>query len=164
MKVVQFPIAELKELEGNVRFHPEEQIEALRDCILTMGWLVPILIGEDGTILAGHGRVEAARRIGLDTVPAIRCPPDWSDERKFAFSVADNRLAEMSEWDLDTVRREMEYLGSQGFDDLLGLSYAKPSKKSAAGKGPVAGPMKMGDRKRYKVVCAGCGKSFTGVQ
>ena len=93
-RVVWRPIGELKEFPGNPRRHPERQIAALMKSIRRF-WTNPILIDEAGTILAGHGRWEAARRLGMTEVPTVTIS-GLSDSEKRAVVIADNRLPEQA--------------------------------------------------------------------
>jgi DNA modification methylase len=89
------------------------------------GWTVPVLIDEAGTIIAGHGRVLAAQRIGLVDVPVV-IARGWSDEQKRAYLIADNKLTENGGWDSALLRIELHELNALGFDTLLtGFSAAE---------------------------------------
>lgn len=91
-------IAKLHLNSDNPRRHPERQLHHLVKNLKEFGFLVPLLIDGDGLVLAGHARVEAARRLGWEEVPAIRID-HLSEVQKKAFMVADNRLAELATWD-----------------------------------------------------------------
>ena len=98
-RVVWRPLSELKEFPDNPRRHPESQIARLMKSIRRF-WTNPILIDETGTILAGHGRWEAARRLGMTEVPTVTIS-GLSDSDKRAVVIADNRLPEQAVWDFD---------------------------------------------------------------
>jgi ParB-like chromosome segregation protein Spo0J len=97
--VVWRPVSELKQFQGNPRRHPESQIAGLMRSIRRF-WTNPILIDETGTILAGHGRLEAAKRLGMMEVPTVTVV-GLSDAEKRAVVIADNRLPEQAVWDFD---------------------------------------------------------------
>lgn len=119
--VVWRPIGELKEFPGNPRRHPERQIAALMKSIRRF-WTNPILIDETGTILAGHGRWEAARRLGMTKVPTVTVS-GLSDSEKRAVVIADNRLPEQAIWDFDLLRDHFRDLIKLDFDvELTGFS------------------------------------------
>lgn len=111
------PIATLRPHPRNARTHSEAQIAKLAASIRAYGWTNPVLVVGD-TIVAGHGRVEAAKRLGLDAVPAIRLD-HLSPEQRRAYLIADNRLAEDAGWDRTLLAEEFEALGLAGFDLAL---------------------------------------------
>ena len=94
MQVEVIPISELKPLENNPRHHSATQIEKLKESIERFGFTNPILVHKDSTIIAGHGRVEAAKEAGHDTVPVIFLDMDKADALLYA--LADNRLSDLS--------------------------------------------------------------------
>jgi len=110
IKVEMWPIEELEPYVRNARTHPPEQIEQIMGSMRRFGFTIPILVSEDGTIIAGHGRLEAAKRLGLAEVP-VMVARGWTEDMARAYTIADNRLAETSEWDVETLRFEMEELG-----------------------------------------------------
>jgi DNA modification methylase len=119
--VVWRPIGKLKEFPGNPRRHPESQIANLMKSIRRF-WTNPILVDETGAILAGHGRWEAARRLGMSEVPTVTVS-GLSDSEKRAVVIADNRLPEQAVWDFDLLRRHFQDLIKLDFDvELTGFS------------------------------------------
>ena len=115
------PIGDLKKYPGNPRRHPESQIAGLMKSIRHY-WTNPILIDEIGTILAGHGRWEAARRLGMREVPTVTVS-GLSDAEKRAVVIADNRLPEQAVWDFDLLRGHFQDLIKLDFDvELTGFS------------------------------------------
>jgi ParB-like chromosome segregation protein Spo0J len=120
-RVVWRPIGALKEFPDNPRRHPESQIARLMKSIRRF-WTNPILIDELGTILAGHGRWEAARRLGMAEVPTVTVS-GLSDSDKRAVVIADNRLPEQAVWDFDLLRGHFQDLIKLDFDvELTGFS------------------------------------------
>jgi DNA modification methylase len=120
-RVVWRPIGALKEFPDNPRRHPESQIARLMKSIRRF-WTNPILIDETGTILAGHGRWEAARRLGMTEVPTVTIS-GLSDSDKRAAVIADNRLPEQAVWDFDLLRAHFQDLINLDFDvELTGFS------------------------------------------
>ena len=92
------PVDALKADPNNARAHSDRQVERIADSIAAFGFNVPVLVDGEGGVLAGHGRVLAARRLGLKEAPTIVI--DHLDEaRRRAFMIADNRLAELASWD-----------------------------------------------------------------
>ena len=119
--VVWRPIGELKEFPSNPRRHPDSQIARLMKSIRRF-WTNPILVDETGTILAGHGRWEAARRLGMTEVPTVTIS-GLSDSDKRAVVIADNRLPEQAIWDFDLLRGHFQDLIKLDFDvELTGFS------------------------------------------
>jgi hypothetical protein len=91
------PTASLESYAGNARRHPERQTAQLMTSIGVFGFMVPVLVDDSGTIIAGHGRIEAARRLGLAEVPVLAAT-GWTEAQIRAYRLADNRLAELGEW------------------------------------------------------------------
>lgn len=105
----------------NSRTHSDEQVGQIAASITEFGFNNPVLIDEEGVLIAGHGRVMAARKLGLETVPCIRLA-HLSEDQKRAYIIADNNLALNAGWDMDLLQAEMLDLHSNGFNiDLLGF-------------------------------------------
>ena len=115
-------IDELKPYENNAKIHGPEQIEQLRKSLREFGFVSPVLIDEDNNLIAGHGRVEAARAEGMSEVPYVLVS-DLTEAQRRAYIIADNRLAEAGEWDAARLKFEMQELQSFGFDaELTGFA------------------------------------------
>ena len=100
--------------------HPPEQIDLLIKSISEYGWTAPILADAQNTVIAGHGRLIAAERLGIETVPVIRLEHLTPDQAR-AYRIADNRLTEMGGWDMNLLAEEIDELKMVGFDiDLTG--------------------------------------------
>ena len=120
-EIVQMQIADIIPYDRNPRTHPESQINELANSIRQWGFTAPILVDEEGTVIAGHGRLYAAHMIGLETVPAI-VAEGWSDNQKKAYVIADNKLSENSSWDEGMFFSELKELSRSGFDlSLIGM-------------------------------------------
>lgn len=111
-------IDELIPYENNAKIHGPEQIEQLRRSLREFGFVSPVLIDKDKNLIAGHGRVEAARSEGMIEVPYVTVS-DLTDAQRRAYIIADNRLAETGEWDAVRLKFEMEELSSLSFDTSL---------------------------------------------
>jgi ParB/Sulfiredoxin domain len=98
LQIARRPIGVLRPYERNARKHPPEQIAQIAASIREWGWTMPVLIDERDLIIAGHGRVKAAKLIGIDTVLVI-VARGWTEVQRRAYAIADNRLTENSEWD-----------------------------------------------------------------
>lgn len=116
--------AALRPNPRNARKHSSKQISQIAASIKRFGWLVPIVIDETGMILAGHGRWEAANELGLREVPVIRAH-FLTDEDRRAFAIAENRIAELSNWDEDLLGEELKALFEGGYElEITGFSVA----------------------------------------
>ena len=104
-------IADLKANRRNARSHSPCQIQQIADSVHEFGWLAPIVIDEDDMVLAGHGRLRAAQLLHMEVVPAIQVK-HLTAARKRAFMLADNRLAELAEWDQELLAVELKELSS----------------------------------------------------
>jgi ParB-like chromosome segregation protein Spo0J len=113
-RIVWPAIGESKEFPGNPRRHPEGQIASLMKSIQRV-WTNPILIDETGTILAGHGRREAAKRLGMTEVPTVTLI-GLSPSEKRSIVIADNRLPERAVWDFAPLRGDFRDLIELHFD------------------------------------------------
>lgn len=109
------PIAELKPALRNVRVHPESQIDQLRASLREYGWTTAVLVDEDDRIIAGHGRVEAAKREGFTEVPVI-VASGWSEAQRRAYALADNRIPLNATWDKKELGVELQELSGLGVD------------------------------------------------
>lgn len=94
----------------NARTHSDAQVAQIAASIKEFGFLAPVVVGGDYGIMAGHGRVLAARMLGLESVPCIKAD-HLTEQQKRAYIIADNRLAETSEWDHEMLAVELADLG-----------------------------------------------------
>lgn len=120
-------LADLKPWPGAARTHSKAQIRQIAESIRRFGFVNPIVIDEDQQILAGHGRVAAARTMGLEEVPAIRIDT-MSEGEKRAYTIADNKLALNAGWDRIILGEELEKLLAEdlNFDvRVIGFSTEK---------------------------------------
>jgi DNA modification methylase len=115
------PIGDLIPYVNNSRTHDEEQITQLASSMKEFGFTNPVLIDEQDGLIAGHGRVLAAKRLGLEEIPAI-IVDGLTEAQKKALVIADNQLALNADWDIDKLKLEVDTLGELDFDlDLLGF-------------------------------------------
>jgi ParB-like chromosome segregation protein Spo0J len=124
-KVERRPIDALIPYARNARTHSEEQVAQIAASIREWGWTVPVLVDEAGGIIAGHGRVMAARKLGLAEVP-VMVAAGWSEAQKRAYVLADNKLALNAGWDYGFLAQELADLQEidfnialTGFDELF---------------------------------------------
>jgi DNA modification methylase len=120
-KIEQWPTAKLLPYARNARTHSEDQVAQIAASIVEFGFTNPILAGSDGIIVAGHGRLAAAQKLGLDIVPVVVLDHLTPTQRR-ALVIADNRIAENAGWDDAMLRIELEALQIEGFDlDITGF-------------------------------------------
>lgn len=111
LKIDYRPPASLKPANRNARTHSKKQIAQIAASIRQFGFVSPVLVDADGAIIAGHGRVAAAKSLGLENVPTIRLDHLSADERR-AYLIADNRLAELAGWDAEILPIELGELAN----------------------------------------------------
>jgi ParB-like chromosome segregation protein Spo0J len=112
------PVADLVPYARNSRTHSAAQVDKIAASIREFGFLNPIIVDGQNGIVAGHGRVMAAQKLGLDTLPVIEAG-HLSEAQKRAYVIADNRLALDAGWDNDLLKVELQDLDAQGFDLTL---------------------------------------------
>lgn len=184
----ELPIQDLSVYAKNARVHPEAQIQSLASAIERFGFTQPIIVNDKLTILAGHARFEAARRIGLEQIPC-RVVSGLSAAEQKAYVIADNKISEESSWDYDMLLEEISSIHGLDLDDdlnrLLDFSGFIPETESETGYKPETNPSQgVGlnvtgetiDREQQKlsgqytdkaqqnlvsVVCPHCDESFT---
>lgn len=118
--IQQLPINDVTPYENNTRFHSDKQIAQIAESIKQFGFNNPIQVDENNTILSGHGRLYAARSLGLETVPVITVE-GLTDAQKKAYVIADNKLTLNSSWDDEKLKIEIAALSEADFDlDVLG--------------------------------------------
>lgn len=162
-KLEYLPVTKLTAYETNSRTHSAEQINQIAASINEFGFTNPVLIDPDNTIIAGHGRVQAAKQIGMDEVPCMRLSHLTEAQRK-AYVIADNKLALNAGWDDELLRQEIAELKDIEFDiSLLGFSEEElnliegninfePSSEDDQGK--------LDQLEPKWVACPHCGKEF----
>ena len=121
-KVEKWKIDKLIPYARNARTHSDEQVSQIAASIKEWGWTTPVLVDEQGGIIAGHGRTLAAQKLKLTEVP-VMVAKGWSDAKKRAYIIADNKLAQNADWDNEMLALELGELGDLGFDlDLTGFA------------------------------------------
>ena len=112
------PIKQLSPYKNNARTHSEKQIEKIAKSIEEFGFINPVLIDSNNVIIAGHGRVKGAEKLGMSEVPCLFIE-DLTEEQKRAYIIADNKLALDAGWDYDLLKIELEELDNMDFDITL---------------------------------------------
>jgi len=106
MDITMMAVEDIRPYEKNAKKHPEEQVEHIANSIREFGWQQPLVVDKDNVLVIGHGRLMAAKKLGLDTVPCVRAD-DLTDEQIKALRLADNKTNE-SEWDFDLLDGELD--------------------------------------------------------
>lgn len=120
--IEQIKVDDLIPYATNSRTHSPEQVAQIAASMVEFGWTNPVLIDARGTIVAGHGRVMAARKLGMETIPCIRLG-HLSPSQVRAYVIADNKLALNAGWDEAMLKAELDILKEEGFDiGLTGFS------------------------------------------
>ncbi len=121
LKVEYRAVQSLTPYASNPRTHSPDQVAQIAASIAEFGFTNPILLGSDGVVIAGHGRLAAANQLGLETVPVLVLE-HLSPTQRRALVIADNRIAENAGWDEALLRLELDALQADGFDvDLTGF-------------------------------------------
>jgi DNA modification methylase len=120
-RIELWPIDRLRPYERNPRTHSEVQVDQIAASMIEFGWTNPVLVDEQGGVLAGHGRLLAARKLALAEVPVIRFE-HLSGAQKRAYLIADNQLALQAGWSEELLAAELAWLRDESFDlDLIGF-------------------------------------------
>jgi len=122
MKITQKKVTELIPYVNNSRTHSDEQVAQIAASIKEFGWTNPILVDGSNGIIAGHGRLLAARKLGLKEVPTIELA-DLTDTQRKAYIIADNKLALNAGWDNEILKLELYVLDEADYSlDMTGFS------------------------------------------
>jgi ParB-like chromosome segregation protein Spo0J len=115
------PLNSLRPDPRNARTHSQKQIDVLARAIQNFGFNNPVLVDKDSIIIAGHGRVDAAKKLALETIPTIKLE-HLTPAQVRAYRIADNRIAELAEWDEGLLQIEFQDLASLDLDFDLTLT------------------------------------------
>jgi hypothetical protein len=128
-EVILIPVWDLKPYENNARTHSDEQVEQLTKSIKQFGFNNPILVQEDLTVVAGHGRLLAAKKLGLEKVPVIKLR-HLSKEQVKAYVLADNKLALNAGWDDELLKAELMAIQEAGEVDMAAIGFSDEEMKA----------------------------------
>ena len=121
LKLEYMSVNDIKPFDGNPRKHPEDALKKLVDSINHFGWTNPILLDEDNIIVAGHARLKAAKKAGMEEVPVIKLP--LSGKEAALYNIADNKTQELTEWDWPKLGDLFHELDTGEFDlEITGFS------------------------------------------
>ncbi len=130
-KIERRAVSDLLPYARNARTHSKEQVDQIAASIGEWGWTVPVLVDENDMIIAGHGRILAAQKLDIETVPVMTAV-GWSEAQKKAYVLADNKLAENASWDIDALKIEIMELQDLEFDlPVMGFTDEEVSKMFA---------------------------------
>jgi ParB-like chromosome segregation protein Spo0J len=164
-RIELWPIDRLVPYDKNSRLHSPEQIAQVAASISEFGFTNPILVDSNDGIVAGHGRLSAARELGMEQVPVVVLD-HLSERQKRAYVIADNKLALNASWDVDMLAAEVADLKADDFNlDLLGFSteeleeiMAEPDFAPASEEDQ--GRLDQKEPKEIECVCPNCGHKF----
>ena len=162
MKIEQIPVDRLIPYARNSRTHSDEQVAQIASSIREFGFTNPVLIDGNDGIIAGHGRVLGARKLGMDAEPCVRLE-HLTETQKRAYIIADNKLALNAGWDDELLRLELEELNVEEFKmELLGFDANELN--LAMGLGVDFQPGTEDDQGKLDelapIICPSCGHEF----
>lgn len=120
-KIEMRNVSELVPYANNSRTHSPQQVDQIAASINEWGWTMPVLVDENGMLIAGHGRIMAAQKLGIEQVPTMTAK-GWTEAQKKAYVIADNKLALNADWDMELLGIELQELQELDFDlELTGF-------------------------------------------
>ena len=160
MKVKEMAIGSLIPYEGNPRKN-DQAVDAVAASIREFGFKVPVIIDKNKVVVAGHTRIKAAKKLGMDKVPVI-VADDLTDEQIKAFRLIDNKSAELAEWDFEAMKAELEEIGGIDMSEFGFLmdEIRKNSGKSSSGSSGESAGAAEGAR---EIRCPRCG-ALVGIE
>lgn len=160
MQIEQLAVSTLIPYVNNAREHSEEQVDQIADSIKKFKFNNPVLVDKTHGIVAGHGRVLAAKKLGLETVPCIRLD-HLSELEKKAYIIADNKIAEMSYWNYDVLGAELEEIGKLNFEiEKIGFEPLELTQIETKTKTNGAKEIELDSFKEFKHTCPRCSFQF----
>ena len=161
-QIILQPVEALIPYARNSRTHSDEQVAQIAASIREFGFTNPVLVDDEGGIVAGHCRVMAARQIGMTALPTINV--GWlSEQQRRAYVIADNQLAMNAGWDAETLQAELADLNGAEFNmDLLGFGVDDLAEAMGMGRDFEPGSIEDQGRLDQKkpVTCPNCGHEF----
>ena len=160
--IQKMPVEALIPYARNSRTHSDEQVAQIAASIKEWGFTTPVLVDESGQIIAGHGRVMAARKLALSEVPVL-IASGWTDAQKRAYVIADNKLALNAGWDQELLGLEIADLDQLGFDlGLTGFSLDELKQLQPPDFAPATEEEqgKLDQLEPKWIACPHCGKEF----
>ena len=147
LRVVKVDIDSLRLDPDNARKHSDKNLDAIAGSLKRFGQRKPIVVTGANIVIAGHGTLEAAKKIGWSQIVVAYVPADWSFEQARAYALADNRTAELGEWDNDKLAMQLIELDSVGWElNDVGFEKLEPPTEE------------LKDKKSNWVDCDDCGR------
>jgi len=123
LKIEQVPIEKLTLDPSNARKHSDANLAAIAQSLKQFGQRKPIVVNSANVVVAGNGTVQAAKSLSWSEIGVVRIPADWSAAQQMAFALADNRSAELAEWDVTVLDNQLQELTFHGIDvQVLGFA------------------------------------------
>jgi DNA modification methylase len=127
MKIERIKLAELRHDDQNARTHDQANLKAIAGSLEQFGQRKPIVITQDNKVVAGNGTLTAAKLIGWTEIDCVRVPADWTADQIKAYALADNRTAELAQWDEQVMAAQLLDLQEAGFDiEAIGFELIEP--------------------------------------
>ena len=166
-RIELWAVERLKPYARNARTHSAEQIDKIAASIATYGFNAPILVDSDDGIVAGHGRLEAAKSLGMTEVPVIVLD-HLSEQQRQAYLLVDNRLSDLGGWDMDMLALEIETLQEQGLvledmgftEDELSQLLDEPFDTETEEIDDTPPPTEDRESEEAHCICPNCGHQF----
>jgi ParB-like chromosome segregation protein Spo0J len=121
LSIEYLPIQQLKRNPANPRIHSQKQVRQVAESIKTFGFNVPVLVDQIDQLIAGHGRFEAAKLLGMTELPAVRVE-HLTKAHLTAFAIADNKLTENAQWDKELLAESFKFLSESDLDFSIDVS------------------------------------------
>jgi ParB-like chromosome segregation protein Spo0J len=115
LRIESKKVAELSFDPENARSHSKQNLDAIRASLETFGQRKPIVLDSEGVVVAGNGTLQAAISLGWSEIETVSVPDDWTPEQVKAFAIADNRTAELAEWNQEVLQKHLADLDASGF-------------------------------------------------
>lgn len=147
MDVIEKKLKDIKPYEKNPRKN-DSAVDAVANSISQFGFKVPVVIDKDGVIVCGHTRYKAAKKLKLDTVPCV-VASDLTEEQIKAYRLADNKVSELAEWDIDLLGEELDGIFDIDMGDF-GFSFAEEAE--ATGDDPINTDTNFNYKEQYGVI------------
>lgn len=155
LKIVYLSPDALTPYSRNAKKHPDEQVEHIANSIREFGFRQPLVIDRDGVLVIGHGRLLAAKKLGLETVPCVRAD-DLTDEQIKALRLADNKTNE-SGWDFAALEEELNELEAEF--DMADFGFAENAVDTDA-LDDLFAPAEEKEKEPKRIQCPHCGEWF----
>ena len=130
MKIERIKLDELRHDDQNARIHDQANLKAIAGSLEQFGQRKPIVITQDKKVVAGNGTLTAAKLIGWTEIDCVRVPADWTADQIKAYALADNRTAELAQWDEQIMAAQLIDLQEAGFDiEAIGFELIEPEQE-----------------------------------